>query len=88
MKRSLLAAIAAVVAAVFAGLGAGTAGAAPPKGGCPPTFTLITLQDLAPILGLTLDQVEAIPGIDTNNDGWTCYKQEHGHTFGLDNVVP
>jgi hypothetical protein len=85
---------AAVVAATTVGLAfiggnAAPARAAAPVGDCPASFQLISLQDLAPLLGLTLEQVEAIPGIDTNGDLMTCFTQlPNGRFAGMDNHVP
>jgi hypothetical protein len=82
----------ATAAALALGCVAGTATpaqAAAPVGGCPDSFQLISLQDLASLLGLTLEQVEAIPGIDTNRDLMTCFTQlPNGRFAGMDNHVP
>jgi hypothetical protein len=82
----------AAAAAFALGCVAGTAApaqAAAPVGGCPDSFQLVSLQDLAPLLGLTLEQVEAIHGIDTNGDLMTCFTQlPNGHFAGMDNHVP
>jgi hypothetical protein len=79
---------AATVALAFAGLGAtaAPAGASQPVGGCPDSFQVISLKKLAPLLGLTLAQVEAIPAIDNNGDGFTCFRQAaSGNFHGTDN---
>ena len=89
MKRlcSVFVATAAIALAGLAGT-AGPAAAAPPVGGCADGFRLISLADLAPLLGLTLEQVEAIPGIDTNGDLHTCYTVlPNGRIVGMDNHV-
>ncbi|HEV8103397.1 MAG TPA: hypothetical protein VGP69_06660 [Gaiellaceae bacterium] len=40
-------------------------------------------------MGLTLEQVEAIHGIDTNGDLMTCFTQlPNGRFAGMDNHVP
>lgn len=90
MKR--FGATVATAAAFALGCVAGTASparAAAPVGGCPDSFQLISLQDLAPLLGLTLEEIEAIPGIDTNGDLMTCFAQlPNGRFAGMDNHVP
>jgi hypothetical protein len=81
---------AATVALALAGLGAAAApaGASQPVGGCPDSFQLISLKKLAPLLGLTLEQVEAIPAIDNNGDGFTCVSQSaSGNFHGTDNIL-
>lgn len=86
---------AAIVIASLLALGAlagsaGTASAAPPIGQCPSgQFELVTLQELADLLGISLEQVQAIPAVDTNGDSNTCVAQSaSGRFHGTDNVVP
>ena len=63
--------------------------AAVPVGGCAPLFTLISLPDLASLLGLPLEQLLAIPKVDLNGDLLTCWViTPGGRLVGMDNVVP
>ena len=81
---------ATTVALSLAGLGttAAPAGASQPAGSCPDSFQLISLKKLAPLLGLTLEHVEAIPAIDKNGDGFTCVSQSaSGNFHGTDNIL-
>jgi len=80
---------ASAFAALAVAAGATSAEAAPAVGGCPEHFQLISLEDLAPLLHLTVEQVAAIPSLDINGDSRTCYTQlPNGRFAGLDNVVP
>lgn len=77
------------LAAVVTAAGSLSASATPQVGGCPTHFSLISTADLAPLLGLTEEQVEAIPSLDLNGDHMTCYTQlTNGRFAGLDNVLP
>jgi hypothetical protein len=79
---------AAAVVLALSGLGfiAAPADASQPVGSCPDSFQLISLKKLAPLLGLTLQQVQAIPAIDNNGDGFTCVSQSaSGNLHGTDN---
>jgi hypothetical protein len=86
-RTHLLAATAlAVLATVVSG---GTTAAAPPVGGCPALFSLISLEDLARLVGVTLEEIQETPGIDINQDLQTCYRiLPNGRFSGLDHVVP
>jgi hypothetical protein len=90
MKRLTAALFATAVLGLAAAAGmASPAAASPPVGGCPNGFALISLADLANLLGATLEQIEAIPGIDTNGDLNTCYTTlSNGRVTGTDNLVP
>jgi hypothetical protein len=77
------------VAAVAAAAGSVSAGAVPAVGGCPSHFSLISATDLGVLLGLTEEEVLAIPSLDLNGDRMTCYTQlPNGRLAGLDNVLP
>jgi len=91
MRRLSAAALIVLCLALGALAGfAGTASAGPPVGGCPSeNFELVTLQELADLLGITLEQVQGIPAVDTNGDFNTCVAQSaSGRFHGTDNVVP
>jgi hypothetical protein len=86
MRAIRLTATTVVLALTGLGAAAAPAGASQPAGSCPDSFQLISLKKLAPLLGLTLQQVQAIPAIDNNGDGFTCVSQSaSGNFHGTDN---
>lgn len=88
MKKLVLT-LTVAAAITLAGFGRAVtpASATQPVGGCPDDFELVSLRRLARILDLTYEQVQAIPAVDNNGDGYTCFDESAGGVIhGTDNV--
>ena len=66
----LVATVFFVLLALMVTFGVRSANAAPPVGGCPPGYGLVTDQFVLDHTGLT----EPDPSMDPNGDGYTCLK--------------
>ncbi len=55
---------------------------------CPDSFQLITIRKLAQLLGISYQAALAIPAIDNNGNGYTCYSSSaSGNLHGTDDKL-
>ena len=88
LSSLLVATMFIVLLALMATFGVRSADAAPPVGGCPPGYQLVTVEVV--LAGAGLDEPDA--SMDPNGDGYTCLKILHTgsgtRATWHDNVTP